>query len=229
MIELKKICKLYDEKIVLKDISCSFENGNVYSLIAPNGTGKTTLISILSGLLMQTSGNIVYSENSSSKDSYIVLAGEKNLYTKNTVKENSFYIGRIKGKTTKEICDKTEFLKKRFPIYNELFNTVVEKLSFGQKRLIALLNAIIADSQCIIMDEVSEGLDITHIAMLVDMIDFMKKDRIIILASHDYDFVSDVSDFNWFMKNGEIVQMYGRTSKDEIIACYKKLYEQSEV
>lgn len=229
MIELKDLCKSYGDKAVLKELSCTFESGNVYSIVAPNGTGKTTLISILSGLLVQTSGDVIFSDGNSEKDTFLVPAGEKTLYAKNTVKENAFYVGRIRGKSTKEILNSTDFLRKCFPIYNEVFNTLVERLSFGQKRLVSLLNAVIANPSCIIIDEVSEGLDVAHTAMLVEMIEFLKKDRIVIIASHDYDFVSDVSDFNWFLKNGTFVQRSGRLSKEEILICYNKHYEVTEV
>lgn len=103
MIEVKNLYKSYREKDVLNGVTCSFESGFVYSIVAPNGTGKTTFISILSGLLAPTSGEISFSGDNSIKDTYVVLAGEKNLYAKNTVKENAMYIGRISGKTTKEI------------------------------------------------------------------------------------------------------------------------------
>ena len=105
------------------------------------------------------------------------------------------YIGRISGKTTKEIKKQTDFLRNRFLVYNDVFDSLVEKLSYGQKRLVALLSSVIADSSCIIIDEVSEGLDMNHISLLLDMIEYLKKDRIIILASHDYEFVANVSDY----------------------------------
>lgn len=224
MIEVKNLCKSYREKVVLKDVNCSFEKGSVYSVIAPNGTGKTTFISILSGLLAPTSGELSFSGDNSVKDTYIVLSGEKNLYAKNKVKENAEYIGRISGKTTKQIKEQTDFLRNRFPVYNEVFDSLVEKLSYGQKRLVALLNSVIADASCIIIDEVSEGLDIANIALLTDMIEYLKKDRIIILASHDYEFVANVSDYNWFLKDGSFQKTYERLPKEQIVSIYKELY-----
>ena len=88
----------------------------------------------------------------------------------------------------------------------------------------ALLSSVIADSSCIIIDEVSEGLDMNHISLLLDMIEYLKKDRIIILASHDYEFVANVSDYNWFLKDGCFQKMYGRLSKDQLVSIYKELY-----
>ena len=178
---------------------------------------------------MPTEGKVSFSGEHSANDIYIVLADEKNLYVKNTVKENATYIGRIRGKTTKEIMLQTNFLRKRFPVYDEVFNCLVEKLSFGQKRLVALLNSVVANSSCIIIDEVSEGLDITHVSLLLEMIDFLKKDRIIILASHDYEFVANISDYNWFLKDGFFQRKYGRLLNDQIVNFYKELYTTTEV
>ena len=229
MIEVRDLCKTYGDKTVIENLTCSFESGHVYSIIAPNGTGKTTFISILSGLLSPSSGKVLFSGKHSVKDTYIVLAGEKNLYAKNTVKENAQYIGRISGKTAKEIREKTNLLREKFPVYNEVFESLVERLSFGQKRLVSLLSSVVADSSCIIMDEVSEGLDISHVSMIFEMIEFLKKDRIIILASHDYDFIANVSDYSWFLKNGNFQEMFGRLSKDQLVATYKDLYTEKEI
>ena len=63
-----------------------------------------------------------------------------------------------------------------------------------------------------------------HISLLLDMIEYLKKDRIIILASHDYEFVANVSDYNWFLKDGCFQKMYGRLPKDQLVSIYKELY-----
>jgi len=229
MIEVARLCKSYGDAVVLRDLTCTFESGHVYSIVAPNGTGKTTFISILSGLLLPTEGTVSFSGGHSAKDTYIALAGDKNLYAKNTVRENATYVGRIRGKTTDEIRARTDFLRSRFPVYDEVFDRLVESISYGQKRLVALLNSVMADASCIIIDEVSEGLDLAHIALLSDLIDYLKEDRIVILASHDYEFVADVADRIWFLKDGSFQKKFEHLSKEELVRVYRGLFAEAEV
>ena len=58
LVECKKLCKSYDEKQVLKDVSLKIPKGKIIGLLGKNGTGKTTLIKLINDLLTPTSGEI---------------------------------------------------------------------------------------------------------------------------------------------------------------------------
>ena len=85
MIRIEHLQKSFKNQKILKDINMQLEEGKVYVLIAPNGTGKTTLLSILAGLTTPDSGTISFEGEIKKKGFSIVLSGERNLYMKNTV------------------------------------------------------------------------------------------------------------------------------------------------
>lgn len=58
VIQIKDVCKAFDQRQVLNNISLSVEEGEIFGLLGPSGAGKTTLIKMLIGLLSATSGNI---------------------------------------------------------------------------------------------------------------------------------------------------------------------------
>lgn len=225
MIEIKSIYKKYGDNEVLKGVDCTFKEGEITTIMAPNGTGKTTLLSVISGLLLPDKGEVKYEEKQGIKNVSIVLSGEKNLYMKNTVKENLYYFDIIRGMPKKEIQKKIEENLKFLPLIGDIENKLVEHLSYGQKRLVTIFSAMISNATCILLDEVSEGLDMQYINLLQKLITALSKDRIIIMASHDYDFVSSISDRLVFLKSGMIVKECSKLNLEKLKEYYIDLYD----
>lgn len=117
-----------------------------------------------------------------------------------------------------------ESCRKLFPIYDKIQYKVIEELSFGQKRLVSIMSAVVMDAKCIMIDEASEGLDIANIEVLKSILQTIKKERIIIMASQDYSFITDLSDQLHFLKDGRIVKSCERLTPEKFIALYKNLY-----
>lgn len=224
MIILNEISRSFKDKQVLKELTARFEDGTINTIIAPNGTGKTTLLSIISGLMIMDKGNVDYGEGGIN-DVALLLAGEKNLYMKNTVYENVQFFGTLAGIGKKELEESIDKYKSMFPLYEEKKNKLVEELSYGQKRMIALFASIVSNAKCILIDEVTEGLDLSNTKALINVLKMIKEDRTLILASHDYEFVSEVSDRLFFLKDGKFVQICNeKQDKDTVIEIYSKLY-----
>lgn len=224
MITLDNISKKFGDKKILVQVTHTFHDGQITSIVAPNATGKTTLLSIISSLLLPDEGSVIYGNKSGYRGVNIVLSGERNLYVKNTVQENLLYLGTIRGMSRKEIEIRIQQYQKHFPVINELMNTVVEKLSYGQKRLIAIFSAVISDADCVLLDEVTEGLDMEYICMLRELLMNISENKVIILASHDYDFVSEISDNIVFFKEGKLIEHRGHFNLEELKQKYMKIY-----
>ncbi len=222
--ELKNIKKSFNKNIVLDDISVVLKNKNIVNFIGPNGVGKTTLIYIISGIIKADSGYIFFDEGFTQKDVTLILSGERNLYMKNTLLENIIYFSILKGRGKKEIIRSIDKYKELFPIFPSIKNELIEKLSYGQKRIAALLTAIISESACIIMDELSEGLDYKHSLILQRILKEVSNERLVIFISHDFEFISEFSDINYFIKNGRIVKNLYNSDKETILKNYIQLY-----
>ncbi|WMJ90484.1 ATP-binding cassette domain-containing protein [Anaerocolumna sp. MB42-C2] len=220
MIKLDKVTKGFGDKVVINNLSIEFYPNKVSAIIAPNGSGKTTLISILSGLMLADKGNINFINPYYQDEVVIILAGEKNLYMKNTVKENLIYFGTIRGLKIGNIQKLIDYYKEFFPLYNDIENQLVEKLSYGQKRLVSIMTAVVSNAKCIIIDEASEGLDMYYVSILKKLLIELKKERIVIITAHDYGFVSDVSDTVMILKDGKIINNCNNISKEALIEIY---------
>ena len=224
MIVLENISKKFGDKMILSQASHTFREGESASITAPNGTGKTTLLSIISGLLLPDEGTVVYGSKNGCRGVNIVLSGERNLYVKNTVQENLLYLGAIRGMSRKEIEMRIKQYQKYFPVIHQISNTMIEKLSYGQKRLTAIFSAVISDADCVLLDEVTEGLDMEYICMLQELLTNISENKVILLASHDYDFVAGISDSIVFFKEGKLMEQRGRFHLEELKEKYMQIY-----
>lgn len=225
MIQLCEITRAFGKNKVLDKLSMDFHTGNIYSIIAPNGTGKTTLLSIIADLLIPDSGAIKYGEGFSCKDIMFLLAGEKNIYMKKTVFENTVLFGTLAGLRKSEVLSNIEKYKKVFPFYESSKDKLAESLSYGQKRMAALFTTVVAETKCVLIDEATEGLDIDNIELLRKTLSELKKDRIIILATQDLAFAAETSDKLLFLKNGKIINCSEKIdNREELIKEYSKLF-----
>lgn len=224
MIRLNNVSKKFNQKLILNNINYEFIENTIYSIVAPNGMGKTTLLNILSGLMKSDQGKVELSDDIKANDFSVILSGDRNLYAKNTVDENIYYFSIIKGLTKNNIQKRISEYSNLLPIYKEIRKKLVEELSYGQKRLISLFSALIEDSKVIIIDEATEGLDMQHKNLLLNMLSTIKKEKIILLVSHDYDFTTEVSDKILLLDNGTILTCKENISSTELVQMYKKLY-----
>lgn len=226
MIRIEHLQKSFKNQKILKDINMQLEEGRVYVLIAPNGTGKTTLLSILAGLTTPDSGTISFEGEIKRTGFSIILSGERNLYMKNTVQENLLYLCVLKGMNTQEAIRNIEREKENFPLYESVRDKVVETLSYGQKRLIALMSAIVSGESCIIIDEATDGLDVNNRKILSNAIRKAAKGRIILVVAHDLTFASQIADCLVFMKDGCLTEIQENNGEPEIEKMYEQLYSE---
>lgn len=226
MIRIEHLQKSFKNQKILKDINMQLEEGRVYVLIAPNGTGKTTLLSILAGLTTPDDGTISFEGEVKRTGFSIILSGERNLYMKNTVQENLLYLCVLKGMNTQEAIRNIEREKENFPLYESVRDKVVETLSYGQKRLIALMSAIVSGESCIIIDEATDGLDVNNRKILSNAIRKAAKGRIVLVVAHDLTFASQIADCLVFMKDGCLTEIQENNGEPEIEKMYEQLYSE---
>jgi len=159
-IEVSKISKQFDQKLVLDNVNINVPQGSVYGFLGNNGAGKSTLIRILLGLLSAKSGEIkINSQLINRKDvvykkSIGCLVDSPCLYAHLTPKE---YLGiscKIKGLAKSSIDEVLEIVN-----MSAQLNVPMEKFSLGMKQRIALANALLGKPKLLILDEPTNGLD----------------------------------------------------------------------
>ncbi|MCD7819295.1 MAG: ABC transporter ATP-binding protein [Lachnospiraceae bacterium] len=206
MIRLEGIAKEYDSRMILHNLSCEFSDNRISAIIAPNGEGKTTLLNIIGGITEPDHGKVTQEGHSHHTDVDMIQAGDKNLYSKNTVRENLYYFCAIRGMNARQTESAIEEWKHDFPLYESIKSVTVEKLSYGQKRLVALFSSILSGASCLLLDEVTEGLDRNHVDSVKQILLKSKTGRTIIIASHDDKFVAEIADDFYFLQEGKLRQ-----------------------
>ena len=214
MIEIKNVSKTYNgKKKVLKNISFKIEGGEIFAFIGHNGTGKTTMIKCIMGILDFEEGDILV-DNKSIKEEPLeckrimaYVADNPDLY------ENMKAIDFINF-----ICDMYEVSEdirrentlkyaKMFEIEDKL-NDDISSFSHGMKQKIALIAALAHNPKVLIMDEPFVGLDPKAVYDMKEIMRDMAKDgKTIFFSTHILDVAEKLCDRVAIIKDGTIVKV----------------------
>lgn len=169
MIEIKNLCKSFDGKQVLKNISAVFENGKTNLIIGQSGSGKTVLMKNLVGLLDPTSGEVLYDGRdfvSMSKKEKIMLRREMGmifqsaaLFDSLTVLENvMFPLDMFSSMNLRERIHRARTCLDRVNLV-DAENKYPGEISGGMQKRVAIARAIALNPQYLFCDEPNSGLD----------------------------------------------------------------------
>ena len=157
-LELIKICKSFQGRTVLDNISFQVESGEIDSIVGPSGVGKTTLLSIIAGLEKADSGRVIYEKPPSHANPIIMVFQDFTLFPNMTVWENIAFGLKVRRASKSEISAKTSRLIEFFQLEPQKKNYPAE-LSAGQKQRTALARAMIVEPSLLLLDEPFANLD----------------------------------------------------------------------
>ncbi len=197
----------------VSDVSFTVNKGEILGLLGPNGAGKTTTIKMICGLLIPDSGTITINGMNNRekrlgalKHISAVLEGNRNLYWRLTVRENLEYFAGNRGASRKEVANQIEDLLDSFNL-KEKENELVNRLSRGMQQKLAIAVAMLANSDVILLDEPTLGLDVETGYEVRELLSRIVKDynRTIIISSHDMNVIQDLCDRTVIINDGKIV------------------------
>lgn len=190
-IHAHKLRKEYDDVVALDDLDLRIPKGVLYGMIGPNGSGKTTTIKLLVGLLKATSGKafvlgekVPISENIQ-RIGY--MPQEMAVYTDLTIHENLQLFAELYS------VDKETFSKKEKDLLSviDLFNrrdSLVAKLSGGMKHRVSLACSLIHDPEMVFLDEPTVGVDPElRVGFWKYFADLKARGKTIVLTTHYMD------------------------------------------
>lgn len=201
MLKLEKIQKSFKNNLVLKDVSFTVDTGEVVGLVGLNGSGKSTIIRIISGLIIQDNGTI---ENDF-KNIGVLLEGSRNIYHFLTVRENIKYFSILNNIEDAYV---ENFINKYITLFGleDKLDEEVGNLSRGMIQKVSIMILLAQNPDIIIMDEPTLGLDIISTIQIREIIqDIVKeKNKTVLIVSHDTKLLDSVADRILFLKDGEI-------------------------
>jgi ABC-2 type transport system ATP-binding protein len=212
MITGRELTKLYDQVPALDHISFDFPDSHIIGIIGHNGAGKTTMLKILSGLIVPTSGELsvdgidVVKHPDAVKSILGYLPEESRLYETMTVDEYLRFFGEIYG------LDKETITRRRDDLLNSLaLETDGKKIgdfSKGMKRKVAIARSLIHDPSILIYDEPTSGLDPMTSRYIIGYLKELKsRNKTIILSAHNLYQVEAICDQVMILRRGKMVAM----------------------
>lgn len=212
----KKISDIFQ----LKDINIDFYPGKVCAVIGENGSGKSSLMNVISGLLSVDSGKIILdneiinlnSINDGKNKGIYYVQQETNLFDNLTVAENifidsiSYSFSPFKKVDFNEIYSLTE---KLFDQLNVKFDPLdyVKKMNLSQRQILSFVKAYVANAKITIFDEPSSALTDIENDILFGIIDLLKTNgSSIIIISHKIDRILNIGDQIAILRNGSIIE-----------------------
>lgn len=219
MIELKHVDFSYEKNHpILKDISAKFgENGSkVVGIIGPNGTGKSTLFLNLVGMLKPTAGQILVDDQpiNYSKKGLNQLRQKVGIVFQNSdqqifysiVKDDVAFALHNLDVPEDEIKQRVNTILRELDI-SELKDRPIQYLSGGQKKRVAIAGILILNSEWLLLDEPTAGLDPDGKRRMVELIKHLiDRGQKVILSSHDINFMYEVCDYFYILQAGQIVK-----------------------
>ena len=196
ILELDKVSYKYSDgnKYVLKDLSYKFEKGRTYAIKGKSGSGKTILLSILSGLEKSTSGKVIYNKKDLNemdldkyRNSFIgIIFQSYNLLSHLTAIENIILSMDVNGMNVKDKHDKAVELLKRVGLDEETGNRRVLRLSGGEQQRVAIARSLSYNPDIILADEPTGNLDLDTENEIINIFNKLAKEenKCIIIVTH---------------------------------------------
>ncbi|MCG8396279.1 ATP-binding cassette domain-containing protein [Bacillus atrophaeus] len=205
-IKLENVTKTLNSTMVVNNVSLQLESGNIYGFRGANGSGKSMLFRVISGLLVPEKGVITVNQSILHKD--ISFPESMGL-----VIENPEFISHLTGKQNLKVLASIKKQATDMDI-NHALDVVgldkndsrkYKKFSLGMKQRLAIGQAIMENPDLLILDEPTNALDEATIDRIkIFLNEYKKRNKLILISSHDKYFLELISDQIYEVKEGRV-------------------------
>ena len=207
ILEINKLSKKYKDVLALDNLNLKVEKGTVFGLLGPNGSGKTTTLGILLGVLRQSEGSYSWFGNGDAAENRLrigALLETPNYYPYLTAIQNLNIVAKIKK--IDNVSERIESVLKVVNLYKRR-NSKFKSYSLGMKQRLAIAGALLNDPEVLVLDEPTNGLDPQGIAEIRELIiTISQQGKTIIIASHILDEIEKVCTHVAILKFGDLIR-----------------------
>ena len=217
-IEIKSLNAYYDKLHVLRDIDLQVKKGEIVSLIGPSGSGKSSLLKMLVGLLIPKSGVVKINDQAINyhkkldlrtvREKIAIVFQQYNLFQNMNVLKNVCIAPiKIQKRNAKEAEEQAVNLLEKVGLKDKL-KSYPDELSGGQQQRVAIARALCLNPEILLLDEITSALDPELVKEVLDTIRLLASEGMtMLIVSHEMSFVKEVSSRVVFMDNGSIVEV----------------------
>ena len=229
ILSIKDLSLTIGNQYILEDLNFSVQKNSILSIIGENGSGKTSLINILSktytdykGIVRLNEKNILLYPKSIYNRLLGSLIGNASVYPHLTIKENLNYVAklyRLEEARVLEILDIIDLSEEK--------DKKVKAISMGMRQRLGLGIAFLHNPELILLDEPTNGLDQSGVSDLIALIKKLNQNHGVsfLIASHNFDFLAKLQPETLALKKGKIVFHQSMKENNEPLTI-NSIYEQ---
>lgn len=204
ILSIRGLSKSYKKIQAIQNLNLKIFDGQAYGILGPNGSGKTTTLSIVTGIIRQDGGSFSWfgeSPQASQRRSIGSLIETPHFYPYLNLERNLRIICDIKGLSYKDINRVLDTAR-----LSERKKSGFSALSLGMKQRLGIAAALLGDPRVLVLDEPTNGLDPEGIAEVREVvIEQVERGKTLILASHILNEVEKICNHVAILKRGELL------------------------
>jgi ABC-2 type transport system ATP-binding protein len=211
MLELQNICKTFNRIEAVDHVSFSARAGEITGYLGPNGSGKTTTMKMLAGLMQPTSGTILFNgqpvaaDLNRHKERMGYVPEEPHLYGHLSGLEYLIMVGQLRNLPPKPALDRIDGLLERFSLRADR-HVPISNYSKGMRQKVLLSAALLHNPDLLLLDEPFSGLDVGTSLVLRSLIqELAARGKVILFSSHELETVERVCERVVILHRGKVV------------------------
>jgi ABC-2 type transport system ATP-binding protein len=219
------VSKRYGTTLALDSLDLEIVRGEVFGLLGPNGSGKTTFIRLLSGYLLPTAGRLQVDGRDSVRDSLEARARigyvpeTAPVYGNMRVREFLAFMGRLRGVPQRRVGDAVDRAIVTLAL-GAVADRPARTLSRGYRQRTAIAQALLHDPPIVVLDEPTNGLDPRQIIEIRDLIRGLAGRHTVIVSSHILPEVARVADRVAILLGGRLLGVRAMADTPDLEAWF---------